>query len=118
MTKPEHLFSRQGSIRIEWVPKDAYFICWRPHVSVGGNTRRDVLRFARWPASTPTGQAVRDWLNGLDLPEDSGPAGPIPETSAVAAMAELSPEVKATGFGPECHDRDDHDPTANTRMVV
>lgn len=120
MTKPQNLFSRQGSIRIEWMPKDRHFICWRPHVSMGGNTRRDVLRFARWPASTPTGQELRDWLASLDLPEDAAATPPVPETSAVAAMAELSPEVAATGFGPECHAADDYetDPTANTRMVT
>ncbi|MFZ9619964.1 MAG: hypothetical protein ACO289_02075 [Prochlorococcaceae cyanobacterium] len=117
MTKPDHLFVRHGSIRIEWQPKDGYFICWRPNVSVGGNTRRDVLRFARWPASTPTGQALRDWLNGLDLPEDVAAAPPVPVDDSTDTPA-LAPELVATGFGPECHDPADHDPTANTRTII
>lgn len=114
MTKPENTFTRTGSIRIEWMPKDARFICWRPHTSAGGNTRRDVLRFARWPASTPTGQALRDWLNSLDLPEDTNTPAPQPDDTTTEVV-QLSPEVMATGFGPECHD---HDPTANTRTII
>ena len=28
-----------------------------------------LLKFVRWPKSTPTGQALRDWLEFMDVPE-------------------------------------------------
>ena len=28
-----------------------------------------LLKFVRWPKSTPTGQALRDWLEFWDVPE-------------------------------------------------
>lgn len=106
--KPENSFNRPGSLRIEWQPRDRYFVCWRPHVSQLCTDRKEVLRFARWPASTPTGQALREWLTELEqrtLPATDHDS----DTQAHAA---------ATGFGPEQHDPDDHDPTANTRTII
>ena len=65
-------------------------------------TPKDVIRLARWPASTPTGEALRNWLVhwGHSRLVKGGPL-------SVAA---------ATGFGPEHHD--DQDPTANTRAII
>jgi hypothetical protein len=28
-----------------------------------------LLKFVRWPKSTPTGQALREWLQAWDAPE-------------------------------------------------
>lgn len=41
---------------------ETHFICWRPDLSQGFVDPKDVARFARWPASTPTGKAMREWL--------------------------------------------------------
>lgn len=107
MAKPENTFNRPGSLRIEWQPKERGFICWRPHTSQLATSRKEVLRFARWPASTVTGQALREWL-------DTVLGAPPPPPSAVAPL----PDIAATGFGPEHHEDSEPDPTANTRTII
>ena len=65
-----------------------------------------ILRFAKWPKGTPTGDALREWLAGFD------------EADAKATAPKLSMDaIKAEGFGPEAH-ADEDDPTANTKMVT
>tara|TARA_Y100000817_G_C16777064_1_gene508820 strand:- start:451 stop:765 length:315 start_codon:yes stop_codon:yes gene_type:complete len=65
--------------------------------------QKTLLKFVKWPASTPTGQALRDWLASFDQKPD-------------AATPELDMAViKNEGFGPGAHD---DDPTANTKMVT
>jgi hypothetical protein len=62
-----------------------------------------LLRFVKWPASTPTGQALRDWLASFDQKPD-------------AATPELDMAViKKEGFGPEAHE---DDPIAQTKMIT
>ena len=63
-----------------------------------------MLEFIRWPKSTPTGMAIREWLASFEQKQDA----PAPELD----MA----QVQREGFGPECHDPED--PTANTKMVT
>lgn len=104
--KPQVFNGPHRSLSISWQPRDAYFICWRPDVSVFCRTRKEVLRFAKWPASTPTGQALREWLDELQV-------------AAAPAAEGLTPELLATGFGPEAHgEESDQDPTANTRTII
>ena len=67
------------------------------------DTKR-LLAFIRWPKSTPTGTAIREWLASFD----EKPEAPAPETN-------LAERIKMEGFGPEAHDED---PTANTKMVT
>ena len=62
-----------------------------------------ILSFVKWPKSTPTGDALREWLSSFD----KKPETPAPELD----MA----KIKAEGFGPEAHD---DDPTANTKMIT
>lgn len=103
--KPQTFDAPRGALQITWQPRDRSFICYRPHVSVFCTTPKEVLAFAKWPASTPTGAALREWLNSLQVAEP-GPDG-------------LTPELLATGFGPEAHGEDpDQDPTANTRTII
>ena len=63
-----------------------------------------ILKFVRWPKSTPTGEALRQWLASFEQK---------PEAAAPKIDME---KVKTEGFGPEAHD--DDDPTANTKMVT
>ena len=107
--KPEHQFTRAGGLSITWQPRDRCFTCWRPHRSVFCRTPKEVLAFARWPASTPTGQALREWLQSIDLRE------PEPETEPSPALVA---ELQATGFDPKHHDLTDHDPIGNTRTII
>jgi hypothetical protein len=63
-----------------------------------------ILKFVKWPKSTPTGDALREWLASFD----KKPEAPAQET-------DFAERIKAEGFGPEAHD---DDPTANTKMVT
>lgn len=63
-----------------------------------------ILKFVKWPKSTPTGDALRTWLASFD----QKPEAPAPE-------ANFAERIKAEGFGPEAHA---DDPTANTKMVT
>lgn len=86
----------------------ALFIAWKPNVSMAFRERKELLKFVAWPPKTPTGDRFREWLNSFEKPATSEPA---------AATPELSPELLATGFGPECH-LDESDPNFQTRTVI
>jgi hypothetical protein len=62
-----------------------------------------ILKWVKWPKSTPTGDALREWLASFE----QKPQTPAPELD----MA----KIKAEGFGPEAHDED---PTAHTKMIT
>lgn len=85
----------------------ADFVAWKPHVSQGFSDRRSLLKFVAWPAKTPTGDRIREWLDSFvdhDLPSHDPQPG-------------LSAELLATGFGPEAH-LDETDPNHNTRTII
>lgn len=86
---------------------DALFIAWKPNISMAFRERKALLKFVSWPPKTPTGDRFREWLNSFEQ-QASEPAPDTPE---------LSPEVLATGFGPECH-LDETDPNFRTRQVI
>ena len=78
------------------------FIAWKPNTSQSFTERKPLLKFAAWPASTPTGRRLRDWLDEL--------------AAAPAEAPELDMDrIKAEGFGPEAHDPEPND---NTKMVT
>ena len=87
-----------------------WFTVWKPNVSIHCRTRKEVLRFAAWPAKTPTGDSLRAWLTSL---EDMDEKRAKTDTSESA----LSPELLATGFGPEVF-QEEEDPALSTRMVI
>ena len=62
---PRSLWVERVQLRDEPAP---YYVCWRPHLSTFAEDAKAVLRFARWPASTPTGAALRQWLNAEPAP--------------------------------------------------
>jgi len=39
------------------------YMAWRPHVSMLFTDTKELLRFVAWPPKTPTGDALREWLN-------------------------------------------------------
>lgn len=103
------LFARPG-IRIEtWFDGVRNYVCWHPHVSVFCANRSEVLRFMAWPTKTPTGDALRDWLTEIEAVDAK-------RSRPASKDEELTPELLATGFGPEAHQ--DEDPTANTRTII
>jgi hypothetical protein len=86
----------------------AWYIAWKPYVSMWFTDRKALLKFVSWPPKTPTGDRLREWLKSF---ESDAP------TKEATELEVLSPEVKATGFGPECH-LDESDPNYQTRTVI
>ncbi len=84
------------------------YMAWKPHVSMHFRERKDLLRFCSWPTKTPTGDALRAWLNEVE--QQAEPKDQPQETP-------LSSEALATGFGPECH-IDETDPNYQTRTII
>ena len=101
------LFDVPGSLRVEYQePREGpspIYVTWKPGTSQTFRERKPLLKFAAWPASTPTGRRLRDWLDELQ--------------QAPSEASELDMErIKAEGFGPEAHQ--DDDPTTNTKMIT
>ena len=74
------------------------YMAWKPHASMLFTDIKELLTFIAWPKKTPTGDALREWLNAT--PKQSVPS---PET----------PEAEASGFGP-----DPEDPNFQTRTII
>ena len=54
-----------GGLRIErrhdrW--NGTSYMAWRPHVSMLFTDTKELLAFIGWPRKTPTGDALREWL--------------------------------------------------------
>ena len=81
------------------------FLVWKPDTSTICMTRKDLLRFVKWPVKTATGDALREWLNELEEAE-------APEAPEIDLA-----RLKAEGFGPENH-LDESDPNFQTRIVT
>ena len=79
------------------------YICKSGYTSKTFTDTKQLLAFIKWPKSTPTGAAIRDWLASFDKKQEA----PAPELD----MA----KVQREGFGPEAYDDDE---TANTKMVT
>jgi hypothetical protein len=71
------------------------YMAWKPDVSMLFTDVKELLAFIAWPRKTPTGDALREWLN-------LKPAEPA-----------LTADPEASGFGP-----DPDDPNANTRTII
>ena len=67
-----------ATLRIEATRQDSgwHFTAWRPHTSQAFTDSQSLLRWCRWPTKTPTGDALRQWLAGLE-------SAPEPEPEAV-----------------------------------
>ena len=97
-------------IRIStWFDGERNYCCWKPHTSVFCANRKEVLRFAEWPAKTPTGDALRDWLTEIE-DADAKRTRPTEQQG-------LTTELLATGWGPETH-LDETDPNFQTRTIT
>lgn len=71
MSNPPDEFIKPGSLSVKRLKvkegPTPVWIVWRPDVAqgVGGDDAEAfsrILKLCRWPASTPTGQALREWL--------------------------------------------------------
>ena len=80
------------------------YICKSGFTSKSFTDTKQLLAFIRWPKSTPTGTAIREWLASFEQKAEA----PTPELD----MA----KVQREGFGPEAHDPED--PVAGTKMIT
>ena len=100
-------FYKPGSVFIEYQTRSEgpspVWVCWKPGRSQGFTDTKALLKFAGWPASTPTGVALREWLKGL--PPDIRSAKGKPEAG----------NLKEVSWGPEAHEEEPND---NTKTVI
>ena len=76
MPRTEHFHAQ--SLRIEAQRTDSgwLFYAWRPHTSRAFLDSSSLLRWVKWPAKTPTGDALRQWIAGLEeAPVEAAEAG-------------------------------------------
>ena len=103
--RPE-VFEIPGSLWIERSlrregPSPVY-VAWVPNSSRLFYEKKPLLKFCRWPASTTSGAALREWLSSFD-------DVPVQELESVASR------IKTEGFGPESFPEEPND---NTRTVI
>ena len=91
--KPDR-FEIPGSLFVERsLRKDGpspVYVAWMPNTSRMFYDKESVLRFCKWPASTPSGVALREWLGAFDdvaIPEQQPNEG----------------KIQADNWGPEGH---------------
>ena len=58
----------------------ANFLVYRPHVSQIALTRKEVLKAARWPARTETGDRLRAWLDEIEAIASSSASSEASDT--------------------------------------
>ena len=107
MPNPDR-FEIPGSLQIERSlrregPSPVY-VAWKPHTSQLFYDQKPLLKFCKWPASTQSGQALREWLNGFD-------------DSPAQVAEKIQDRIEKEGWGPEAH-LDDSDPNHQTKMVT
>lgn len=54
------------------------YVAWKPQVSQGFGDRKALLKWLAWPAKTPTGDELRQWLDGLEPSAGIEQAAPEP----------------------------------------
>lgn len=99
-------FYKPGSVFIEYqTPSEGpspVWVCWKPNSSQGFTDVKALLKFAGWPKSTPTGIALREWLENL------------PPDVRVAKAKQAAAKLEETSWGPEVFE----EPNDNTKTVI
>jgi len=78
-----HRFEKGSDLQITYrQPREgpANFLVYRPHVSQIALTRKEVLRAARWPARTETGDRLRAWLDEIEAIASSSASSEASDT--------------------------------------
>lgn len=88
-----------------------YFIAWKPNVSKIFKNTSELLKWLQWPAKTPTGDAIRQWLEELKQRDQASKKMPI------QAIGDANVEGS---FDPLAHESplDESDPNHNTRIIT
>ena len=103
--KPDR-FEIPGSLWIERSlrregPSPVY-VAWVPHTSRLFYEKKPLLKFCKWPASTQSGIALREWLSTFDDVT-------VPEQQLNGS------KIQSDNWGPEGHAEEPND---NTRAVI
>ena len=109
--KPE-VFERPGILierhRLREGPP-VHYVCWKPGTSCFRADRISVIKWFSWSKGTPTGDAMREWLDQFVEADAALHA-------KVGAEAGLDMDrIKAEGFGPEAFPEEPND---NTKMIT
>jgi len=78
-----HRFEKGTDLQITWrQPREgpASFLIYTPGCSQIALTRKEVLKAARWPAKTPTGEALRQWLDEIEAIASSSVSSEVSDT--------------------------------------
>ena len=87
-----------------------YYTAWRPHVSMFFRDRKALTKWLSYPTQTPTRALILAWLDELDAKDAQRTAGK-------AQTEGITPELQATGFGPEVF-LDETDPNFQCKTIV
>ena len=95
-----------------------YFICYSSNASVFIRDLKELRRFMKIPKGIAMRDSLDTWLASLaDMDQERVSKKALPLTSPEpiqGSAPNLSPELLATGWGPEVHDVDNE----NTRTVI
>lgn len=98
-----------------------YFIAYTQGASVFLRCPKEVRKWLKLPAKIPSREAYDSWIASLEAADQervSKRAEPLTrEADGVQTSPNLSQELLATGFGPECH-LDESDPNYQTKMIT
>ena len=95
-----------------------YFICYSSNASVFIRDLKELRRFMKIPKGIAMRDSLDTWLASLaDMDQERVSKKALPLTSPEpiqGSAPNLSPELLATGWGPEVHDVDNE----NTRTII
>ena len=68
-------FERPGALLIDYYPRaePPYWLIWRPNTSCIRHDRKALLKEAKWPPKTPTGDELRAWLDECEAMQQPQP---------------------------------------------
>lgn len=94
-------FDRKGV----WVNTDRdwngrYYVAWQPNKSAIFRNSKELLLWLKWPPKTPTGDALREWIQRLEADDEANRKRPRPVTP------------------PPSNAIDDSDPNNNTKTII
>lgn len=104
---PAQVFHVPGSLKVERFRQregpSPVWIIWTPGTTQGRagsdqQTFREVLRLCKWPASTPTGQKLREWLAewGYVRQKKTVTAEPKVTEKGITTELDIEPEIGPT----------------------
>jgi hypothetical protein len=98
-----------------------FYIVYSNNASVFLRCSKDVRKWLKLPSKIPSREAYDSWIASLEAADQervSKKAQPLTSEPLMEGKSpNLSHELLATGFGPECH-LDESDPNHNTRTVI